>query len=242
MVGDERLFTVRVAVLLAVPAVGVCVVVTPEVVLGLPPTVLLVTLNVTVQLPDGIVIPVKLRAVAPALNEEGVVPVQVPPTAPPTALMLASVSVNAPPVNAEPLLLDSVRVTTELPPDAIEVGLNPLAMVGAANTVRVALLLAVPVGVCVVVTPDVLLGWTPGVLLPTPKITVQLLLAGIVIPVSLRAVWRTLKEDGVVPLQVAVTDPAVVLMVVSVSVNVPLVRADALLVVKVRVTTEVPPD
>src|ERR1017187_571419 len=139
MVGDAMLVTVSVAVLLAVPIV-VCVVVTPDVVLGLPPTVLLVTLNVTVQLPDGIVIPVKLSAVAPALNEEGVVPAQVPPTAPPTALMLASVSVNAPPVSAEPLLLDSVRVTTELPPDAIEVGLNPLAIVGAANTVRVAVL------------------------------------------------------------------------------------------------------
>src|ERR1017187_5003678 len=135
MVGDERLVTVRAAVLLAVPAVGVCVVVTPDVVLGLPPTVLLVTLNVTVQLLlAGIVIPVKLSAVAPALKEEGVVPAQVPPTAPPTALMLASVSVNAPPVRAEPLLLDSVRVTTELPPDAIEVGLNPLAIeIGRAH-------------------------------------------------------------------------------------------------------------
>ena len=117
MVGDAMLVTVRVAVLLTVPAVGVCVVVTPDVVLLLPPTVLLVTLNVTVQLPDGIVIPVKLSAVAPALKEEGVVPAQVPPTAPPTALMLASVSVNAPAVSAEALLLDRVSVTTELPPD-----------------------------------------------------------------------------------------------------------------------------
>src|ERR1035438_2129396 len=126
MVGDAMLVTVRVAVLLTVPAVGVCVVVTPDVVLLLPPTVLLVTLNVTVQLLlAGIVIPVKLSAVAPALKEEGVVPVQVPPTAPPTALMLASVSVNAPAVRAEPLLLDSVSVTTELPPQSI---------VGARNT------------------------------------------------------------------------------------------------------------
>src|SRR5664280_1253447 len=134
MVGEARLVTVRVAVLLTVPAVGVCVVVTPDVVLLLPPTVLLVTLNVTVQLLlAGIVIPVKLSAVAPALKVEGVVPAQVPPTAPPTALMLASVSVNAPPVRAEALLLDRVRVTKELPPDAIEVGLNALAMVGEAR-------------------------------------------------------------------------------------------------------------
>jgi len=110
--------TVRVAVLLGEPGEGVCVVVTPDVVLGFPPTVLLVTLKVTVQLLlAGIVIPLKLRAVAPAPRVAGVVPVQVPPTAPPTALMLDSESVNAPPVRLEPLLLDNVRVATELPPD-----------------------------------------------------------------------------------------------------------------------------
>src|SRR5258708_6663449 len=116
MVGDAS--TVKVAVLLAEPADGVCVVVTPDVVLGFAPTVLLVTLKVTVQLLlAGIVMPVKLRTVAPALRVEGVVPVQVPPTAPPTALMLDNVSVNAPPVRLEALLLDNVRVVTELPPD-----------------------------------------------------------------------------------------------------------------------------
>lgn len=110
--------TVSVAVLLTAPAVGVCVVVTPEVALGLPPTALLVTLKITVQLPlAGIVIPVKLRAVAPAIGVLGVVPAQVPVTAPPTALMLASVSVNAPPVRAEALPLERVRVTGEVPPD-----------------------------------------------------------------------------------------------------------------------------
>ena len=110
--------TVNVAVLLAGPGDGVCVVVTPDVAFGFPPTVLLVTLNVTVQLLlAGIVIPVKLRAVAPAPKEAGVVPTQVPPTAPPTALMLVRVSVNAPPVRMEALLFVNVRVTTELPPD-----------------------------------------------------------------------------------------------------------------------------
>src|SRR5260370_626832 len=116
MVGDAS--TVKIAVLLADPADGVCVVVTPDVVLGFPPTVLLVTLKVTVQLLlAGIVMPVKLSTVAPALSVDGVFPVQVPPTAPPTALMLDSVSVNAPPVRMEALLLDKVRVATELPPD-----------------------------------------------------------------------------------------------------------------------------
>ena len=111
-------YTVRVAVLLTVPAVGVCVVVTPDVVLFWTPAVVLVTLKITVQLVlAGMVIPVKLRAVVPAVNVEGVVPVQVPVTDPPTALMPTSVSVNAPPVRADELLLDSVKVTTEGAPD-----------------------------------------------------------------------------------------------------------------------------
>src|SRR5271165_2622150 len=118
MVGVERALTVRVAVLLAAPATGVCVLVTPEVVLGLPPAVLLVTLKITVQLLlAGMVIPVKLSAVAPAAKVFGVVPAQLPVTAPPAALMFVSVSVNAPPVRAEALPLASVRVTTEFAPD-----------------------------------------------------------------------------------------------------------------------------
>jgi hypothetical protein len=243
IVGEAKLVTVRLALLLAVPAVDVCVVVTPEVAFGLTATWVLVTLKITVQLPPpGIVIPVKLSEVWPPLKEVGVVPVQVPVTDPAVVLMLDSVSVNAPPVRAEALLLVSVRVTTEVPPDTIEVGLNALAMVGAASTVRFAVLLPEPAEVCVVVTPDVLLGWTPGVLLVTLKVTVQLALVGILIPVKLRAVWPPLKEVGVVPVQVPVTDPAAVLMLVSVSVNAPPVRAEALLLVKVRVTTELPPD
>jgi hypothetical protein len=116
MVGGAN--TVRVAVLLAAPAVGVCVVVTPEVVFGCTPAVLLVTLKITVQLPlAGMVIPLKLSAVAPAVSVFGVVPAQVPPTPPPAALIFASVSVKAPPVIGNPLLLASVRVTTEVPPD-----------------------------------------------------------------------------------------------------------------------------
>jgi hypothetical protein len=119
--------------LLAEPAAGVCVVVTPEVVLGFMPKVLLVTLKVTVQLLEaGIPIPVKLRAVAPATNVAD--PRQVPPTGPPTALMLTSVSVNAPPVRAEALLFVRVRITTEVPPDGIVVGRNAFVIVGAVRT------------------------------------------------------------------------------------------------------------
>ena len=87
-------------------------------VLGSEPVVVLVTLNVTVQLPlAGIVIPVKLRAVAPAVKVDGAVPTQGPPTAPPNALILDSVSVNAPAVRAVALLLVNVIVTVEDAPD-----------------------------------------------------------------------------------------------------------------------------
>src|ERR1700733_1171838 len=122
---------VRNAVLLGAPAVGVCVVVRPEVVFGRVPTIVVVTLKFTVQLLlAGMVIPVKLRAVWPGDKTDGVVPAQVPPTIPPKALIFTSVSVNAPPVSANELLLDSVKVARELAPCGIEVGLNVLAIVG----------------------------------------------------------------------------------------------------------------
>ena len=242
IVGDARAVTVRFAALLPVPTV-VCAVVMPDVVLGLVATLLLVTLKITVQLPlAGIVILVKLSAVAPPLNEDGVVPTQEPVTLPATALMFTSVSVKAPLVRADPLLFDRVTVTTEVPPDTIDAGANALAMVGTASTVRLALLLPVPTVVCDVVMPEVALGWTPGVLLVTLKITVQLPLAGMVIPVKLSAVAPPLNEDGVVPTQEPVTLPATALMFTSVSVKAPLVRADPLGLVNVRVTTEFPPD
>ena len=96
---------------------GVCVVVTPEVELGCTPTVLLVTEKITVQEPlAGIVMPEKLNAVAPADNVAGVVPEQVPVTAPPTALIFTSVSVNEPSVSAVGFVLFNVSVTVEVPP------------------------------------------------------------------------------------------------------------------------------
>src|SRR5437667_269334 len=118
MVGGARLLTVRVAVLLPDPAVAVCVVVSLHVALPISPGCVLVMLKVTVQLLlAGILIPVKLSAVAPDVKVFGVVPVQLPPTAPPAALMLTRLSVNAPPDRADALLLESVTVTVDVPPD-----------------------------------------------------------------------------------------------------------------------------
>src|SRR5438552_2743864 len=110
-------------------------------------TVVLGTLKVTVQLLlDGIVIPLKLSDVAPAARVLGVVPTQVPPTAPPTALMFARVSVNAPPVRFDALLFDNVSVTTDVPSDEMAAGLiDSLSLHDALPiSVRVAVLLAAP--------------------------------------------------------------------------------------------------
>src|SRR5438876_444732 len=81
----------------------------------------------------GIVIPVKLSAVAPDVKVPGVVPVQEPPTAPPAAVIFTRLSVNAPPDSAVALLLDRVSVTVDVPPDGIVVGLKDLEMVGGAR-------------------------------------------------------------------------------------------------------------
>src|SRR5260370_1447809 len=85
---------------------------------GFPPAVLLVTLKITVQLLlAGIVIPLKLRAVAPGLKigrAHALTPLTPASRTPPLS---CSKTVNAPPVKLEPLLFDNVRVATELPPD-----------------------------------------------------------------------------------------------------------------------------
>ena len=102
-------------------------------------------MKITVQLLlAGIVMPLKLKAVAPALSIAGVVPAHVPPTAPPTATILTSMSVKLAPVSADAFGLVSVSVTAEAPPDWIAVGVNAFAMVGAVSTVRLAVLLAAP--------------------------------------------------------------------------------------------------
>lgn len=114
---------------------------------------------------------------------------------------------------------------------------------GAASTVKFATLLGAPVvTVCVEVAPEVLFGFTPGELLVTLKITVQLLFAGILIPLKLSAVSPPAKVAGRVPEQVPVTLPAVADMFTSVSVNDTLVSGIAFELVSVRVIVDVPPD
>lgn len=123
--------TFKLAELLAAPADGVCIVVTPEVTFDLTPGELLVISKITVQEPlAGMVIPLKLKAVAPAESVPGEVPVHVPVTKPPAALMPVSVSVNDPLVRLVPFGFVSVRVTAETPPTGIFVGENTLLIEG----------------------------------------------------------------------------------------------------------------
>ena len=92
-------------------------VVIPDVVFGCAPTVLLVTLKVTVQLlVAGMKYELKLSAVWPAAIPERLPLMQVPPIAPPVALIFTSVSVKAAPVSIDGLLLESVRMTVDVPP------------------------------------------------------------------------------------------------------------------------------
>jgi hypothetical protein len=131
---DGGAITVSVAALLGLP-VNASLLDTPDAVFVNTPAIMLVTLNVTVQLaPAGIVMLEKLRLEAPALKELGLVPVQVPPTAPPAALMPRRRSVNAAPVRLMPVLgLVNVRVTVEIPPAGMLAGLNALLMLGTVS-------------------------------------------------------------------------------------------------------------
>src|SRR5689334_9089814 len=88
---------------------GSAFVVTPLAALGSVPITLLVITTVTVQPAAGMLIPVKLRLVWPAVSAEGVVPVQVPPTVWLAEIdMFTIVSRKAPPVCATPVGFDSV--------------------------------------------------------------------------------------------------------------------------------------
>ena len=85
-----------------------------------------------------------------------------------TLIPAGRLSVKATPVSATVFAfgLVMVNVKVELPPCVVFGGLNALAITGGATTVRVAVLLTVPgLGVCVVLTPEVVFGLSPALLL-----------------------------------------------------------------------------
>ncbi len=124
-----------------------------------------VTITSTVQTPPfdplpGSVRPLRLKAVCPTVRLFVLAPVQVPPAAPVAlTLMLVRVSLKLAPVNWVAFGLVSVKVIVEVPPEAIGLVPNALAIVGMPSTVRLAVFEPVPaVGVWVVVTPLAVLG------------------------------------------------------------------------------------
>jgi hypothetical protein len=107
--------TVKFAVLLGKPAVGVWSVTIPEVVFGCTPTVLLLTGKITVQLPFAGIVTLKFKVVAPVGREE-VHLAQVPVNSPPTAVIFVKLSVNKAFVKVMLFLFVNVSVTTEFSP------------------------------------------------------------------------------------------------------------------------------
>jgi hypothetical protein len=158
--------------------------------------------------------------------------------------MFARVSVKLAPVKALAFGFVKVKVIVEVPPDWIVARLNAFAIVGAPNTVRFAVFDGVPaVGVWVVVTPLVVFGLTPKVLEVTTMVTVQLPLAGIVSPLSVKAVAPFAKLLVPAPTQVPAAACAPLIdMFASASVKLAPVKALAFGFVKVKVIVEVPPD
>ena len=125
--------TVRLTAVAPVPAVGVWVVVTPFVVLELAPMFVLVTLRVTVQVPEaGRVSPVRVRAAWPLVKELPEAPPQVPPAVwAPETLMLVSVSVKVALESAMALVaLFRVKVMVETPPGPMVAGEKALTIPG----------------------------------------------------------------------------------------------------------------
>ncbi len=136
-----------------------------------------------------------------------------------------------------------VIVSVEVPSDWIVLGLKALLIVGAvAVTVRLAVFDTAPVGACVLLTPLVVLGCVPGVLLRTTTVTVQELFAGMVNPVNESAVWLAVSMLLLAPVHVPPAAPAASMnMLLKVSVNAPLVSATPLVLLMVKVMVLVAP-
>ena len=163
------------AVLLALPAIGVSVAVTPLVVLGQVPKVMPVTCNVTEQPPDGRLGIVKFNAVAP-ITRAGllVTPTQVPPMVVEATLMFVSVSLKFAFVNGPALMLPRVKVMVLVPPGAMAVGAKDLMIVGNASTIRSSLVASALLPPSVTSAPAaIVLVYVPSTLAVTSTVIVQ---------------------------------------------------------------------
>jgi hypothetical protein len=188
----------------------------------------------------GIVSPVKLKAVWPAVKLFVEAPTH-EPVAEPAALMnmFVSVSVKFAPVSATEFGLVIVKLIWLVPPTAMVDVTNAFAIVGAAYTVRLAVFDTAPVAAWALATPLAVLGRTPGVLDVTVTLMVQVPAAGIVNPVKLKAVWPFVREFEP-PQTVMVCAPAT-LILTKVSVKFAPVSATEFGLVMVKLMVEVAP-
>lgn len=161
------------------PAVGTCVVVTPLTVLGLVPSVLLVTCTVTVQPPGDTFGTVRFKEVAPTTKAgELVTPTQPPPITVEATVMFTSVSVKLPLVRMPVLPLPSAKVMVLTPPGLMKVGLKDLAIVGAVSGAALTIKLAAAVALVLAFTEVTVLVVlvTPGELATKVLVTCTLML------------------------------------------------------------------
>ena len=179
--------TVKLAVLEAALATGVCVLVTPLAVFGLVPAVVLVTCTVTVQPPAGTPGISRFKAVAPTVSAgELLTSAQLPVMAVVAIFILTSESVKVTLLSGVVLVLPMVKVKALVPPLTMLVGANALLMLGALDTVKVAVLLAKPAPRLELNTL-VVLGFTPAVVPVTGTSILQEKPAANVPPVKLKA-------------------------------------------------------
>jgi len=140
-------------------------------------------------------------------------------------------------------LLPIVTVSVDVAPGSIVAGAKAFATVGAvAVTVRFAVFEAAPVDVWLVDTPEVVLGFTPGVVPRTTTVAVHESDAGMLIPLKDKFAWFAAKLLPPAPAQVPPAAPAAsITMPESTSENAAPVSAKVFGFVIVKVSVVVPP-
>lgn len=201
-----------------VPAVGVCVVVTPLTLFGLLPKFVLVTCTSTVQPPGGRFGTVKFNAFNPVAptNSAGelITPAHVPPMVVDATLILTSVSVKLALFTIETFALPSVNLMVLISPLPIVLGKNVFEIVGevrgGAVTIKFADAVVLVLALVEVTVPVVLA--TPGEAATTELVTLTLILQLAVPPALNGTVAPVMEIDVSLTTFPAVTVPPQVLV------------------------------
>jgi hypothetical protein len=218
------------------------------------------TLTVTVQLPPAAMLPfckaipnppavsgpvlVELRTVAPAQVVDATSGVATTIWPGDTGNMSVNDGLAKVAAMVELVVLLSVKVNVAVSPEPIVARLNALLMVGGTRTVRFCTAQPVPAdGVCVLIIPVQVFGFTPPVLLVIGTITVQLPAAGMVNPLKVsKPVCPAENRLVPAPAHVPVAAPGVAMLILDkVSVKLAPVSAAALVLLRVKVRLVVAP-